>query len=77
VNIPLKSRLAEDVWIGHTILGDQLRWEHHPVPAAMRDGHVAQADLAKDSGIVRTAAQHDRLNVRVYSTVTRSGMIHR
>jgi MOSC domain-containing protein YiiM len=36
---------------------------------------LAQADLPKDSGILRTAAQHNRVNVGVYAPVTHGGTI--
>jgi uncharacterized protein len=38
---------------------------------------LAQADLPKDSGILRTAAQHNRVNVGVYATITHGGTIRR
>ena len=36
-----------------------------------------QGDLPKDSGILRTAAQHNQVNVGVYASVLRGGEIHR
>jgi len=38
---------------------------------------LAQGDLPKDSGILRTAAQHNQVNVGVYGSVLRGGEIHR
>jgi MOSC domain-containing protein YiiM len=38
---------------------------------------LAQGDLPKDSGIFRTAAQHNQVNVGVYASVLRGGEIHR
>ena len=37
----------------------------------------AQGDLPKDSGILRTAAQHNQVNVGVYASVPRGGESHR
>jgi hypothetical protein len=38
---------------------------------------LAQADLPKDPGILRTAAQHNQANVGVYASVTRGGTVRR
>jgi hypothetical protein len=38
---------------------------------------LAQGDLAKDPGILRTAAQHNHVNVGVYADVARGGTIRR
>jgi uncharacterized protein len=38
---------------------------------------LAQGDLPKDSGILRTAARHNEVNVGVYAAVLRGGEIHR
>ena len=38
---------------------------------------VAQDDLPKDPGILRTAARHNDVNVGVYATVERPGRILR
>ena len=73
-----ESRFAEDAWIGHTIqIGDQLRLSiTGPCPRCVMTT-LAQADLPKDSGILRTAAQHNHVNVGVYATVTHGGTIRR
>jgi MOSC domain-containing protein YiiM len=36
---------------------------------------LAQRDLPKDPGILRTAAQHNQVNVGVYASVLRGGKI--
>jgi len=36
---------------------------------------LAQRDLPKDSGILRTAAQHNQVKVGVYASVVRAGKI--
>jgi hypothetical protein len=38
---------------------------------------LPQGDLPKDTGILRTAAQHNGVNVGVYAEVLRGGAIHR
>src|SRR5258708_858289 len=38
---------------------------------------LAQGDLPKDPGILRTAAQHNQVNVGVYAAVERGGIIRR
>jgi hypothetical protein len=38
---------------------------------------LAQGDLPRDPGILRTAAQHNKVSVGVYATVERGGMIRR
>ena len=38
---------------------------------------LAQGDLPKDSGILRTAARHNNVNVGVYAEVLRPGTIRR
>src|SRR5438552_3092377 len=38
---------------------------------------LSQGDLPKDPGILRTAAQHNRVNVGVYASVLRGGRVRR
>jgi MOSC domain-containing protein len=38
---------------------------------------LAQGDLPKDPGILRTAAQHNQVNVDVYALVLQGGKIQR
>jgi uncharacterized protein YcbX len=38
---------------------------------------LPQADLPKDTGILRTAAQHNRANVGVYASVLQGGKVRR
>jgi MOSC domain-containing protein len=38
---------------------------------------IAQGDLPKDPGILRTAAQHNQVNVGVYASVLQGGKIQR
>jgi uncharacterized protein len=38
---------------------------------------LAQGDLPKDPGILRTVAQHNQVNVGVYASVLQGGKIRR
>ena len=38
---------------------------------------LPQGDLPKDTGILRTAAQHNGVNVGVYASVVRGGTVRR
>jgi MOSC domain-containing protein YiiM len=38
---------------------------------------LPQGDLPKDSGILRTAAKHNDVNVGVYASVIRDGTVRR
>ena len=72
------SGFPEDAWIGHTIrTGDHVRLSiTGPCPRCVMTT-LAQADLPKDSGILRTAAQHNGVNVGVYTSVAHGGKILR
>ena len=69
---------VENAWIGHTLcIGDAVRLNiGGPCPRCVMTT-LAQGDLPKDPGILRTAAQHNQVHVGVYANVTRSGTIHR
>ncbi len=45
--------------------------------APLRHDHVAASDLPRDSGILRTAAHHNAVNVGVYASVLSGGAIRR
>jgi uncharacterized protein len=68
----------EDAWIGRTVrIGDEVDvGVTGPCPRCVMTT-LAQGDLPKDSGILRTAAQHNQVNVGVYGCVLRGGEIHR
>jgi MOSC domain-containing protein YiiM len=38
---------------------------------------LAQGDLPKDPGILRTAAEHNQVSVGVYASVVRGGTVRR
>jgi uncharacterized protein len=69
---------AENDWIGHTAtVGDSVRLAiTEPCPRCVMIT-LPQGDLPKDSGILRTAAQHNTVNVGVYASVLRGGTIRR
>ena len=69
---------VENDWIGHTVaIGDSVRLaitESCPRCVMIT---LPQGDLPKDSGILRTAAQHNDVNVGVYASVVSGGTIRR
>ena len=69
---------AENDWIGHTLaIGDTVRLAiTEPCPRCVMIT-LPQDDLPKDSGILRTAAQHNAVNVGVYASVLSGGTIRR
>jgi uncharacterized protein YcbX len=68
----------EDAWIDQTVrIGDEVQLSiTGPCPRCVMTT-LAQADLPKDSRILRTAAQHNQVNVGVYASVLRGGRIRR
>jgi uncharacterized protein len=69
---------AENAWIGHTLaIGEEVRLRiTGPCPRCVMTT-LPQGDLPKDPGILRTAAQHNQVNVGVYAEVLRGGTIRR
>jgi uncharacterized protein YcbX len=69
---------VEDAWIGQTMrIGDEVQLAiTGPCPRCVMTT-LAQGDLPKDSGILRTAAQHNQVNVGVYASVQRGGHVRR
>jgi uncharacterized protein len=69
---------AENAWIGHVlVIGDAVRLSiTGPCPRCVMTT-LPQADLPKDAGILRTAAQHNRANVGVYASVLQGGKVRR
>ena len=69
---------AENAWVGHTLaIGDEVRLSITGPCARCVMTTLAQGDLARDPGILRTAAQHNHVNVGVYAAVVRGGTIRR
>ena len=69
---------AENAWIGQVlVIGDAVRLSiTGPCPRCVMTT-LPQADLPKDAGILRTAAQHNRANVGVYASVLQGGKVRR
>jgi len=69
---------VETAWIGRTLaIGDDVRLSiTGPCPRCVMTT-LPQGDLPKDPGILRTAAQHNQVNVGVYANVARGGPIRR
>ena len=73
-----EQRFVENDWIGHTLaIGDEVRLRiNGPCPRCVMTT-LAQGDLPKDPGILRTAAQHNQANVGVYADVIAGGTVRR
>lgn len=69
---------VENDWIGRTVsIGDEVRLRvSGPCPRCVMTT-LAQGDLPKDPGILRTAAQNNNANVGVYADVVRGGTVRR
>ena len=69
---------VEDDWVGKTlVIGDEVHIDiTEPCPRCVMTT-LPQGDLPKDLGILRTAAQHNQVNVGVYGAVLQGGTIRR
>ena len=69
---------VENGWVGRTLAigGDVRLAVTEPCPRCVMTT-LPQGDLPKDSGILRTAAQHNGVNVGVYASVVSGGVIRR
>lgn len=75
---PDEQGFVEDDWIGHTVaIGGQVLLRVTGACARCVMTTLPQGDLPKDSGILRTAAQHNHVNVGVYADVITGGAIRR
>jgi uncharacterized protein YcbX len=69
---------AENAWVGHTLaIGDEVSLSITGPCARCVMTTLAQGDLSRDPGILRTAAQHNQVSVGVYAAVVRGGAIRR
>ena len=75
---PDELGFAENGWIGHIVaVGGTVRLAiTEPCPRCVVIT-LPQGDLPKDSGILRTAAQHNAVSVGVYASVLTGGSIRR
>jgi uncharacterized protein YcbX len=68
----------ENSWVGHTLaIGTAVRLNIIGPCGRCVMTTLAQGDLPRDPGILRTAAQHNQVNVGVYAAVGRVGTIRR
>jgi uncharacterized protein YcbX len=69
---------VENDWVGRTVaIGRSVRLAIiEPCPRCVMIT-LPQGDLPKDSGILRTAAQHNSVNVGIYASVLHEGTIRR
>ena len=68
----------ENTWVGHTLaIGDELRLSIAGPCGRCVMTTLPQGDLPRDPDILRTAAQHNHVQVGVYAAVVRGGMIRR
>jgi uncharacterized protein YcbX len=69
---------VENAWIGRILtIGDTVRLSITGPCSRCVMTTLPQGDLPRDSGILRTAAQHNRANVGVYASVLRGGRLRR
>ena len=72
------AEFAESNWVGRELrIGDDVVLEitDHCPRCVMTT--LAQGDLPKDSGILRTAARHNEVHVGVYAELRRAGKVQR
>ena len=73
-----EKSFAENAWVGHTLaIGTAVRLNITGPCGRCVMTTLAQGDLSRDPGILRTAAQHNQVNVGVYAAVARGGTIRR
>jgi uncharacterized protein YcbX len=69
---------AENAWVGHTLaIGSAVRLNITMPCGRCVMTTLAQGDLPWDPRILRTAAQHNQVNVGVYAVVASAGTIRR
>jgi len=73
-----QNNFVENDWIGRTLaIGDEVRLNITGPCSRCVMTTLPQGDLPKDPGILRTAAQHNKVNVGVYAAVLRGGTARR
>ena len=73
-----ERNFVEDAWVGQVLaIGDSVRLSvSGPCPRCVMTT-LPQGDLPKDTGILRTAAQHNQANVGIYASVLEGGTLRR
>ena len=75
---PGEKDFVENAWVSHTLaIGDSVRLNVTGPCVRCVMTTLAQGDLPRDPGILRTEAQHNKVSVGVYATVERGGTVHR
>jgi len=75
---PGERGFIENTWVGHTLaIGDAVRLSITGPCGRCVMTTLPQGDLPRDPDILRTAAQHNHVQVGVYAAVVRGGMIRR
>lgn len=75
---PDTTGFTENDWVGHQIaIGEHVRLRVTMATGRCVMTTLAQGDLPKDSGILRTAAQHNSARVGVYAEVISGGPVRR
>jgi uncharacterized protein YcbX len=73
-----ETGFAENAWGGHTLaIGTAVRLDITGPCGRCVMTTLAQGDLPRDPGILRTAAQHNHVNVGAYARVARGGTMRR
>ena len=73
-----ENDFVENGWIGKVLaIGDAVRLSITAPCARCVMTTLAQGDLPKDAGILRTAAQHNHANVGIYASVLQGGTVRR
>jgi uncharacterized protein YcbX len=75
---PALTGFAEETWIGKVLaVGDEVKFKiTGPCPRCVMTT-LAQGDLPKDSGILKTALKYNQAHVGIYATVLQGGKIRR
>jgi uncharacterized protein len=75
---PDASGFVENGWVGHEIaIGEHVRLRVTMATGRCVMTTLPQGDLPKDSGVLRTAAQHNNAQVGVYAEVISGGPVRR
>jgi uncharacterized protein len=75
---PDVSGFVENDWVGREVaIGDSVRLRVFMATGRCVMTTLPQSDLPKDSGILRTAAQHNGAAVGVYAEVVSGGLVRR
>ena len=74
---PDQRSFVENDWVGHTLaIGPQVRFYIKRGTRRCVITTLAQGELPRDLGILKTAAQHNEASVGVYADVLHGGVIH-